>query len=120
MTTEFRFQEAAADFYTALLFFDLDPVLDLGFGPRCADEFQPVFVRRLSGRRENFDRVAAFDLMLQRNYLAIHLRPDTVVADLRMDGVRKIDWRRAARKFLHDDFGGEHEDHVMEEVQFHR
>ena len=34
-------------------------MLDLRLGTRRADEFQPILVRRLRGRRENFERYLA-------------------------------------------------------------
>ena len=53
---------------------------------------------------------------MQRHHLAVDLRADAAVADLRVDLVREVQRRRAAGERLHLALRGEHEDLVLEQV----
>ena len=72
------------------------------------------------GDGQNFDRIAAGQLMLQRNDFSVDLRADTMVADLGVNRIGKIDRGGSFRHFFDHSFGREHIDHVVKQIEFHR
>ena len=120
MAPKLRFQKPAADINASLMLFRFDPMFDLGLRPGGTDKFQPVLMRRLVRRCENFDRVTARYGMLQWNDFPIDLGPDAVISNLGMNRVGEIDGRGSLGQFLDHAFGSEHIDDIMEQVQFDR
>src|SRR6266508_1706099 len=107
---------------------DLDRPPVLGLADELADprlsaarlhEGEPVLRRVRVRRGEDLDRVAVLELVAERDELPVHLRPDGVLADLGVDGVREVHRRRAARQALHRPLRREDEDLVREEVHLH-
>src|SRR6478735_3568621 len=119
---------SAAHFVVEQLFAEVDALLaligahvaaDAGAGAGRDAEVQPVFARLLVLRGHDFDHVAALQLVAERHDLAVGARARTVLADLRVNGVRKIDRRGAAGQHAQIALGGEDVDLVREEVDFH-
>ena len=85
----------------------VDPLADLAAGVRRLDEAEPVAAGRVAFVGENFDHVAADDLMAQRNHLAVHFCAHALVADFGVHGISKVDWRGAAGQLQNPAFGRE-------------
>ena len=120
VAAELPLQQPLPDLQTPLGLLHAKPVLDLVLGPRRLDELQPVTMRHLAGSRRDLDRVAASELILERHHFAVDLGPVAVVADLGVNGVRKVDRRRALDQLLDRALGREDVDDVRIEVKLHR
>ena len=101
MLPEFLLQEVLSESDALLALFGLDPVPDLGHRPRGDHKLQPVLAGMVSRLGDDLDRIPVLELILQRNDVPVHLGADTLVADIRVDAVGKIDRRRPLGKGLH-------------------
>ena len=101
MFPEFLLQEVLSEGHALFPFLGLDPVPDLGYGPGGDHILQPVLAGMVSRLGDDLDRIAVLELIFQRHDVPVHLGPDALVADIRMDAVGKIDGRRPLRKGLH-------------------
>ena len=79
----------------------IDDVLDLVARPRRLHHPEPVFARHVPGLRQDLHHVAVLEVVLQLHDAAVYLGAHAGVADVAMDGVRKIDGRRLARQRNH-------------------
>src|SRR5206468_12241309 len=76
-----------------------EPGADLVAGPSRPHELEPVTrgtAALLGGQR--LDDVTAAQLVVERDDLAVHLRPDAAVADVGVDRVGEVEGRRAGRQ----------------------
>ena len=94
----FALEQAASDFGGLLALDEVDPLADFAARARSAHEVQPVAAGHVAFLREDFDHIAVGQAMPQRNDLAVHLCADALIADFGVNGVGKIDGRRAARQ----------------------
>src|SRR5215469_1659806 len=76
----------------------------------------PIFAGGLPLGGEYFDGIARPQSLTQRNHPAIDARSREVVADLRMDPIGEVDYRRPLRKIYDVALGGEHEDFLGEQI----
>ena len=82
--------------------------------------FEPFLDGLLLVRIKNLDAVAVFNLISERNDLAIDLRTDTGVADVGMDGVCEVYRRRIDRQSLAFIRMGEDSDVVEQMISLNR
>ena len=68
------------------------------------------------GHGDNFHDVAVFQLGAQWHLFAVDLACDGAIADVRMHGIRKVDYRRAAWQRHDLALGREHVDGIREQV----
>src|SRR5882724_4602470 len=109
-------EHLAAELDRAHTLLDLEPLVDLRPRPRRLDDLQPVAARMLVGRRHDLDDVPLPQRVPERDELGVHLRADTVLADLGVDRVGEVEGRRAVRERLHVALGREDVHLVREEV----
>ena len=68
----------------------------LGLGCRSLDKPKPIAARSFGGCGSDYiDVIARLQFGFERYYLVIDLRADAFIADLGMNGVSKVDGRRA-------------------------
>src|SRR5712692_9329357 len=118
--TRFVFEQALAHFGGFFAFLLVDPMTNLAFRRGGFNETEPIAAGVVALLGEDFDDIAAGDFMAQRNHLAVHLSPNTLVADLGVNHVGKIDGRGAARKLEHAAFRRESVDFDRSEIHFER
>src|SRR6185312_8448605 len=118
LARELRFDGLLADENVLFLAFFAEPLLDLVFGARRLDDRKPV--ERRTRRRlvdENLANVAVAHLVVERNDLPVHLRPDAMIADVGVHLISKIERRPAARHAVDVALRGKHEDLRIEEIE---
>ena len=94
----------------------MDEAADAGARLAGDDEAFPARVGLAAAGGDDLDLVAVFQLVAQRDDLAVDLGADAVVADLAVHLVGEVDRRGAARQLDQVALGGEAEDLVA--VQF--
>ena len=120
VAAEVALEQLGPDLEAAAALLDLDPVADALLRARGRDDLQPVLARGLAGRGDDLDRVAALQLVLERDELAVDARAGAVLADLRVDAVREVDDGRARREVEQVALRREGEDLLVEEVLLDR
>ena len=71
-------------------------------------------------RGQDLDDVAGLELVVQRDDLAVHLRPDAAMADVGVNGVGEVERGRAGGEVLDLTLRREHEHLVLEQVDLQR
>ena len=105
-------------------FFDLQATLlidgrtDLELCAMGYDDLEPVGFRLLVFRGDNFDPVARLKLRVQTHDLAVHLRTDTAIANLGVNGIGKVDRCGARRHGFHIPFRSKNVNLVVIEIEF--
>src|SRR5204863_6129729 len=95
----------------------LEPLLDLVARARRLDQRQPVARRAaLALAGEDLDDVAALELVVERDDLAVDARADAAMADLRVDLVGEVERRGPGRERLDLALRREDEDLLVEQV----
>src|SRR5438046_2966979 len=112
-------EELSAQLDRARALLDLEPLVDLRPGARGLDDLEPVAARMLARRRDDLDDVPLAERVAQRHELAVHLRADAVLADLRVDRVGEVDRRGTLGESLHVALGREDVHLVGEQVDAH-
>ena len=99
----------------------LEPLADLVLCIAGLDDVQPVAARPLGGRGgQHLDDVAGLRLAVDRHDHAVDLGADHLVADARVNGVGKVDHRRALRQDDDIALRREDKDLVAEDVDLER
>src|SRR6185437_11258568 len=77
----------------------VDPVADFALGVRGFYEAEPVAARAVSFLRQDFDYIAAGNLVTQGHHLPIHFGADALVPHFGVNGISKIYRSCAGGKF---------------------
>ena len=112
-------QLLATAFDGVLAAFALEPLADLGLGPRRLGDAQPV-ARRSGGvglAGDDLDDVGRAQHRVERHETSVHLRAHAVVPDLGVHGVGEVDRRRALDERDDPALGREDVDLVLAEVE---
>ena len=99
--TRFLLQQPAAHIRRLCALVQIDPLPYFAAGARSVNEGQPVARRLVSFLSENFDHIAIGQRVPQRHQRAIHFRAAALISDFRVNRIREIDGRGAARKNDH-------------------
>ena len=108
---KFALQLCLALYDVLIALFFLEPCADLIACFACTHDGKPVAVRAATDllRRQNLNDLARFHLVIERHDLLVNLCTNHAVADGGMNGIRKIDNRRAHRQVDNVAFRGEDE-----------
>ena len=114
--TQSLYQQLAAKILRLGMRQRLEVMADLGACAPSAHETQPGRIGAGHGRSDDFHHIAIFQLGAQRCLLPIDARRHGAVAHIAVDGVGKVDYRRAARQRQDPAFGRKHIHRIGEQV----
>jgi len=103
----FLFQQPLAHFHGFFALLQIDPMADLAARVRGFGEAKPVAAGRMTFLRQDFNDVAADNLVAESNHLAVDLGADALVTDFGVYVISEIHGRGAARQLQHAPLGRE-------------